>query len=194
MRLHGTLTKWHDDRGYGFVALPQSHEEIFVHISAFPRSGHRPCIGEMVSFEVRTGRDGRKRAEGVVRPGAPAPARERRNTSSRRRQSLFWKALAVGAIGVAGVGGYFTSSSIRRPESEAAQLVSPQPMAAAPSSFRCDGRTHCSQMTSCDEAIYFLHHCPNTRLDGNHDGEPCEQQWCTTQSREFHSASDSMPR
>ena len=48
---------------------------------------------------------------------------------------------------------------------------------AAPS-FACDGRQHCSQMTSCAEATYFLQHCPNTKMDGNHDGIPCEQQWC----------------
>jgi len=44
--------------------------------------------------------------------------------------------------------------------------------------FRCDGRTHCSQMTSCAEATYFLKNCPNTKMDGNGDGVPCERQWC----------------
>jgi hypothetical protein len=44
--------------------------------------------------------------------------------------------------------------------------------------FRCDGRTHCSQMTSCAEATYFLRNCPNTKMDGNNDGIPCESQWC----------------
>lgn len=44
--------------------------------------------------------------------------------------------------------------------------------------FRCDGRTHCSQMTSCEEAKFFLQNCPNTKMDGNHDGVPCEKQWC----------------
>jgi len=43
--------------------------------------------------------------------------------------------------------------------------------------FHCDGRTRCSQITSCDEAIYFLAHCPGTKMDGNHDGVPCERQW-----------------
>ena len=49
---------------------------------------------------------------------------------------------------------------------------------AAPAASRCDGRTHCSQMTSCTEATYFLQHCPGTQMDGDHDGEPCERQWC----------------
>ena len=44
--------------------------------------------------------------------------------------------------------------------------------------YTCDGRTHCSQMRSCAEATYFMKHCPGTQMDGNNDGEPCEQQWC----------------
>jgi hypothetical protein len=45
-------------------------------------------------------------------------------------------------------------------------------------SFVCDGRTHCSQMRSCEEATFFLRNCPNTKMDGNNDGVPCESQWC----------------
>nr|WP_230314309.1 excalibur calcium-binding domain-containing protein [Candidatus Contendobacter odensis] len=46
------------------------------------------------------------------------------------------------------------------------------------SSFKCDGRTHCSQMTSCEEATFFLRNCPGVKMDGNNDGIPCEKQWC----------------
>ena len=52
------------------------------------------------------------------------------------------------------------------------------PVRAAPAQFTCDGRTHCSHMRSCAEATYFIQHCPNTKMDGDHDGVPCEQQWC----------------
>lgn len=44
--------------------------------------------------------------------------------------------------------------------------------------YRCDGRTHCSHMTSCEEAKYFLKNCPGTKMDGDGDGVPCEKQWC----------------
>jgi len=47
------------------------------------------------------------------------------------------------------------------------------------SRFACDGRIYCSQMTSCDEAKYFVAHCPNVKMDGNGDGVPCEKQWCS---------------
>jgi len=46
------------------------------------------------------------------------------------------------------------------------------------SSFKCDGRTRCSQMTSCEEATFFLRNCPNVKMDGDGDGIPCEDQWC----------------
>ncbi|WP_230402538.1 excalibur calcium-binding domain-containing protein [Plesiomonas shigelloides] len=41
-------------------------------------------------------------------------------------------------------------------------------------SFTCDGRQHCSQMNSRAEAEYFIKHCPNTKMDGDNDGIPCE--------------------
>lgn len=69
-------------------------------------------------------------------------------------------------------------------ESEAplpATPAAPQARTAIPTqsaSFKCDGRTYCSQMTSCAEATFFLKNCPGVKMDGNNDGVPCEQQWC----------------
>ena len=54
--------------------------------------------------------------------------------------------------------------------------TAPAPQSAI--QFRCDGRKRCSQMTSCAEATYFLRNCPGVEMDGDHDGIPCEQQWC----------------
>ena len=51
--------------------------------------------------------------------------------------------------------------------------------APSASSSNCDGRTSCPQMTSCAEAKYFIQHCPNTKMDGDRDGIPCEDQWCS---------------
>jgi endonuclease YncB( thermonuclease family) len=55
--------------------------------------------------------------------------------------------------------------------------TAPRPLPAA-THPRCDGRTRCSQMSSCDEARYFLQHCPGVEMDGDGDGTPCETQWC----------------
>jgi hypothetical protein len=40
--------------------------------------------------------------------------------------------------------------------------------------FTCDGRQHCSQMRSRAEAEFFVRNCPNTKMDGDRDGVPCE--------------------
>ncbi len=40
--------------------------------------------------------------------------------------------------------------------------------------FSCDGRQHCSQMTSRAEAVFFIRNCPDTKMDGDNDGIPCE--------------------
>lgn len=47
-----------------------------------------------------------------------------------------------------------------------------------PASYKCDGRIHCSQMTSCAEAKFFLANCSGVKMDGDNDGIPCEKQWC----------------
>ena len=46
------------------------------------------------------------------------------------------------------------------------------------SRFTCQGKTRCRQMRSCAEATFYIKNCPGTKMDGNHDGVPCERQWC----------------
>lgn len=50
------------------------------------------------------------------------------------------------------------------------------PMPTKPQ-FQCDGRQHCSQMNSKAEAQFFLENCPDTKMDGDYDGEACERQF-----------------
>jgi hypothetical protein len=57
-------------------------------------------------------------------------------------------------------------------------VVVPNRASAPVSNFKCDGRKYCSQMTSCAEAEYFLANCPGVKMDGDHDGIPCEEQHC----------------
>ena len=72
--------------------------------------------------------------------------------------------------------------SAAAPVSAPGPATKPAPVAAMaqanPAVPRCDGRTRCSQMTSCAEATWFLKNCPGVQMDGNHDGVPCERQWC----------------
>jgi hypothetical protein len=63
-------------------------------------------------------------------------------------------------------------SATATPDPLPLNAVAPPP--ASKPAFRCDGRQHCSQMTSREEAEYFVRHCPDTKMDGDHDGIPCE--------------------
>jgi cold shock CspA family protein len=60
MRFDGTLAKWNDDRGFGFITAAQGGQEVFVHITSFPRGAGRPRLGELLSFEIELNKDGKK--------------------------------------------------------------------------------------------------------------------------------------
>ena len=199
MRIEGALAKWNDDRGFGFIAPSQGGPEVFVHISAFPRGGQRPQLGERLSFEIEIDKAGKKRAKNILCPGRSivSPARQR-EPGRRQKQGLFGRVvplILVATLGVYGYSEYFRrvtpqTAIAAQPSSEYFRRVTPQtPIAAqrsdqdASAPFHCDGRTHCSQMTSCAEATFFLNNCPNVRMDGDHDGLPCEQQWCTSAAK-----------
>lgn len=44
--------------------------------------------------------------------------------------------------------------------------------------FTCDGRTTCKQMTSCEEARYFIKTCPGFNAGVFGEESACEKQWC----------------
>ena len=191
LRFEGSLKTWTDDRGFGFIEPRQGGDEVFVHISAFPRDGQRPKIGEPLSFEIELNHEGKKRAIRVQWRGhsAMAPSRlnrPRERVSSATRSPFQVIVLLVVLLGM-GVYGYnaYSKHQMRmslqqQPMSSGHNVDAPIPATApAAPTFGCDGRRHCSQMTSCAEAKYFINHCPGTMMDGDNDGIPCEQDLCT---------------
>jgi cold shock CspA family protein len=176
MRLHGTLTKWNDERGFGFITPARGPPDVFVHISAFPSEGGRPQLRELISFEIEPSPDGKQRAVRIMRAGQPASRRPGTTRDRRAKKTwLFGSAPGLLALAVAGMYayGHFRERSVSE-----TRLQAPDQSASSSPRYSCDGRTRCSQMTSCDEAKYFLRNCPNTQMDGDGDGEPCESQWC----------------
>ncbi|MCB1894409.1 MAG: cold shock domain-containing protein [Rhodocyclaceae bacterium] len=182
MHLEGRLSKWNDARGFGFITPEHGGTEIFVHISAFPRDGVRPMPGELLSFDVEIDSSGRRRARKVAclqRAAAARPSSRQRSGRFRRGAGPGIRARLFALLIVAGLGILAYDEFFRGgwPASLSAMLPASE---KTPSPYRCDGRTHCSQMTSCAEATYFLRNCPGVKMDGNHDGVPCQQQWCTS--------------
>ncbi|MBW4981629.1 cold-shock protein [Mameliella sp. CS4] len=62
----GTVKWFNTTKGYGFIAPEDGGKDIFVHISAVERSGLTGLQdNQKVSFELRTGRDGRESASDI---------------------------------------------------------------------------------------------------------------------------------
>ena len=62
MRLKGKITRWDDEKGFGFISRPGDADSIFVHIKAFTPKSRRPEVGNIVSYEVAEDIHGRTRA------------------------------------------------------------------------------------------------------------------------------------
>lgn len=64
-----------------------------------------------------------------------------------------------------------------KPTATISSTPKPAPAIKATSStgFSCGGKRTCGQMSSCGEARYYLSKCGLSRLDGDHDGTPCEK-------------------
>jgi cold shock CspA family protein len=200
MRFYGTLARWNSEREFGFILPIDGGEELFAHISSFPRDGQRPQINEKFSFEVALGKGGKKQAVAIRRAATEAavvnrpqyPAQPQASHHVDPSTGFGSKLLALLLIGALLAVGYWKYDQRQATQANATAAEvgdnAPVPLRSTPTpeplvsnnnnSYRCDGRQHCSQMTSCAEATFFLKNCPGTQMDGNNDGVPCEQQWC----------------
>lgn len=185
MLYHGTISRWHDDKGFGFITQDHTREELFFHLSDCPPDGVRPQVGFVVYFQRQQGANGKVSAcqvQGKVFTAAAAdspplpPLDYVLTPAAPRQRNRRVHGIVLLLLLTAGVAGYasFASRSSAAPAGTTLPATTP---AAATAGFRCDGRQHCSQMSSLQEAAHFLRHCPNTRMDGDGDGQPCETQF-----------------
>jgi len=62
----GTVKWFNATKGYGFIAPEDGAKDVFVHVTAVERAGLGTLReGQLLTFEVRPGRDGRIAAEGL---------------------------------------------------------------------------------------------------------------------------------
>ena len=178
MRRHGTLTRWNDDRGFGFILPAGSDAEVFVHISAFPGSDIRPIPGELLSFEIEKDKEGRDRAVRIFRAAQNRRPDARQVATATPRRSFVSVASFGLVLLIAGLWAMIAWRGADPTAPRSAAVALPVVATKEPEQFQCDGRMHCAQMKSCAEATYFIRNCPDTKMDGDGDGIPCESQHC----------------
>lgn len=55
----GQLTKWKDDRGFGFIQPVDGSQEIFLHISELKDATRRPQVGDTIYYHAVASEDGK---------------------------------------------------------------------------------------------------------------------------------------
>jgi uncharacterized membrane protein YsdA (DUF1294 family)/cold shock CspA family protein len=51
MRYQGRITRWIDDKGYGYLTWNGGGELLFIHVKAFSPGSRRPVVGDIVIYE-----------------------------------------------------------------------------------------------------------------------------------------------
>jgi cold shock CspA family protein len=187
MRYQGKISKWIDDKGFGFITQDGSNEQVFVHISGFEKGQQRPNVGEVVSYEVAN--DVKKGLQAYKVKFVNRPTTQSRSSEKTYRPkngvNLFkW----IFILALLLISPYLykkvsfpklqeTYEQQELAESEPAQRTLAGPILIN-QSFQCAGKTRCTEMSSCEEATFYLQNCPGTIADGDGDGIPCEDQWC----------------
>lgn len=190
----GTLVRWNAEKGFGFIKPETGNgKDVFIHISILKKMARKPVVGDQINYFSEWQSDGKIKAikaniEGVAINAAPSNRRDNKQQRQQKTKSssgLVIPLLILLGLGIFGFKKYqemtatpvLTNQDIeqmewQQPAQKSTPFVSKQ-------KFRCEtGKTHCSQMRSCDEAKFYIKNCPATKMDGDRDGVPCERQWC----------------
>ncbi len=183
----GQLKYWDDGKGFGFISPETGKSDVFIHISTLKKMSRLPVIDDIIYYETHIGKDGKNKAvnariEGVTPIKKSIKTRPKSN--NKFLSFLIWIVIiSILALGYTGITIYKTL--IKEPElkntdlsSSAESVIISTPKEKKYSKYSCDGKIHCSEMSSCEEARFYLSNCDDTKMDGDGDGIPCEGQWC----------------
>lgn len=196
---NGILVRWQDEKGFGFIKPEAANgKDLFIHISELKHMARKPQVGDAIQYRTQQQADGKFKAinasiEGVAVISASATTRRKNNSnpgsksqSPKTRSSSvilipLIVCLALAAIGFKRYEALTATPVLTNENVEQMSFNLPTQNSALHSkqNFHCEtGKEYCSQMRSCAEATFYINNCPNTKMDGNHDGVPCERQWC----------------
>ncbi|MBF7694262.1 cold shock domain-containing protein [Acinetobacter pollinis] len=190
MFIEGIIKSYNEERGFGFIKIENQKKELFFHIKDLPNKQYIPKIGERLKFQIVRDNNEKMKAENIIRMDIKL---ENRTTSIPRKNStrptITHRKKSFNLINIlVGIGIFsiflailipFISNKFHR-EVLTQQVAEPNQIASSSinnTKYTCDGRVHCSQMRSRDEAVFFINNCPGTKMDGDGDGIPCEGQF-----------------
>lgn len=79
-RYQGKVVRWKGDRGFGFIQTNGIKKDIFLHISALPKSGRSPQVGDTIYFDLKSEPDGKYKAvQASFTPQRPAEPQRKTN-------------------------------------------------------------------------------------------------------------------
>ena len=183
----GLLKSWFDNKGFGFIESPELNQVTFIHISTLKKMSRKPRIGDVIYFEIEQQTNGKTRAincriDGVstksLKPKKHLAYKKVPEPGNRAVLILTILGICVFAYYRLGPNSQHTpTSQFKTPTNQAlpAQTV-PKSKSKFEPNYTCDGRKHCRQMSSYQEAKFFIKNCPNTAMDGDNDGIPCENE------------------
>lgn len=99
MLVKGKITRWDDDKGFGFIQPLLKGEQVFLHIKALQNRARRPVIGEVVTYAIGKDEQGRLQAQQVTFAG------EKRKIKAAKSATKWplWSVLAFAVVLAAAV-------------------------------------------------------------------------------------------
>ncbi|WP_374088568.1 excalibur calcium-binding domain-containing protein [Methylomicrobium lacus] len=195
----GKLVRWIDDKGFGFIKPDAGDNDLFIHISALRGMSRPPVVGDTIHYQTEFDASGKRRAihariEGVPQaltlepvarkselPTGPAKydrPQQKPKQGITRQQKRFGSLPFLFLLLI--VGGVYAYDKLAHRSVAVVDQPTTQPVVESvmpEQHFQCQGKVYCSQMTSREEAEFYLDNCPGTKMDGDGDGVPCENQF-----------------
>ena len=181
----GRLKSWNDNKGFGFIKAENEKKEIFIHITELKKMSRRPAVGDIINYQIHTDNYGKRRAVNAKIEGvAEIQPRMKRNKNTYHHNNLISVFVTIALLIV--VAFYFYNTIVgTKVGTKPFPIVYENPsehieqaIVEKNTDYSCNGKVYCSEMTSCEEAMFYLNNCPGTKMDGDRDGIPCESQWC----------------
>ncbi|CAI3802336.1 excalibur calcium-binding domain-containing protein [Rheinheimera sp. MM224] len=189
----GKLRDWNPSKGSGFIQQDKAGPDIRISSSGFRKKPEKLQDGDCIFFQIEVDPQGMPKAVSAYRAGqhfAPAPAVKKPALSSLPFQQLLSVVVTFSILAWLGyqsmhlfnaeaaspaVAGLVETDDEQSTTASLENPVWPPIQAQQNPQFQCEGKQHCSEMSSCDEARFYLKNCPNVLIDGDNDGRPCER-------------------